>query len=151
MIAGLPPARLLAAAAVGGAIGAVARYGFELVFPFTPGQWPIGTFVVNVAGAFLLGLLTGELMRRERAGVVLPDWLRPLLITGVLGGFTTFSTWMFEAASLLATPGAALLGAAYLVASLLSGVLALLVGLRLVGDRGAAAAVEADLAGAEDA
>ncbi|HET6551850.1 MAG TPA: fluoride efflux transporter CrcB [Solirubrobacter sp.] len=75
--------------AVFGAVGALLR--FEVSSAITkrhPSRFPYGTFAVNITGAFLLGLLTGA----ELSG-------KPLLVfgTGLLGAYTTFSTWMVEA------------------------------------------------------
>jgi fluoride exporter len=77
----------IAVAAIGG-VGSVARFRLdEAVQLRTSGDFPLGTFVVNVSGSFVLGVLTG-------AGVG-GDWLL-VLGTGFLGSFTTFSTWMLE-------------------------------------------------------
>ncbi|MCW2777934.1 MAG: CrcB protein [Frankiales bacterium] len=70
--------------AVGGAAGAVARYGLAQVLPATPHGLPVATLLTNLVGCLLLGLLVG---RRPDDPV-----LRPLVGTGVLGGFTTMST-----------------------------------------------------------
>jgi CrcB protein len=80
----------LAMAAVG-AVGAYARYGLSnAVSARRPGAFPWGTFVVNLTGAFALGMLTG-------AGVSGDALL--ICGTGTLGAYTTFSTWMVEAVS----------------------------------------------------
>jgi CrcB protein len=72
---------------IGGA-GAVARFRLDAeVSRRRNGEFPLGTFAINVGGAFALGALTG-------AGVT-GDWLL-VVGTGFLGSFTTFSTWMFE-------------------------------------------------------
>jgi CrcB protein len=72
-----------------GALGAYARFvvGGAVAARFT-GTFPLGTFVVNITGGFLLGLLTGLAVRGDAHLV---------LATGFLGAFTTFSTWMVEA------------------------------------------------------
>ncbi|WP_367947923.1 CrcB family protein [Rathayibacter sp. VKM Ac-2858] len=92
-----PSAILLVAA--GGAVGTAARYGTALALP-PLGAVPVATIVVNLVGAFLLGLLLAGLARRG------PDagrrrTLRLLLGTGVLGGFTTYSTFSLDTAALL--------------------------------------------------
>jgi fluoride exporter len=80
----------LAMAAVG-AVGAYARYRLSnAVSARRPGAFPWGTFVVNLTGAFALGMLTG-------AGVSGDALL--ICGTGTLGAYTTFSTWMVEAVS----------------------------------------------------
>ena len=83
----------LAAMAVAGALGAVARYGVSVAALrwFGPG-FPYGTLVVNLAGCFLLGALT-ELTLEE--GLLAPEW-RTIAGTGFLGAFTTFSTFGVE-------------------------------------------------------
>lgn len=71
-----------------GGVGAVGRYWVHsTVVRSDPSEFPLGTFVVNVAGSFGVGLLFG-------VGVGHDAHL--LLATGLLGAFTTFSTWMFE-------------------------------------------------------
>lgn len=82
-------APVVAAVALGGAIGACARYGVTLAWPTSSGGFPWATLVVNVSGCALMGALMvaiTELWVGHRL-------LRPLLGTGVLGGYTTFSTF----------------------------------------------------------
>jgi CrcB protein len=86
--------------AVGGALGSVARYqtgvwALRLLGPRTP--WA-GTFTVNVAGGFLMGLLVGVLAFRGGAD---QDRWRLLLAVGGLGGFTTFSSFSLDAALMI--------------------------------------------------
>jgi len=86
---------LLVAVAVGGAVGCLARYGIGLALPTPPTGWPTGTFLANLAGALLLGLLLEGLARTG------PDtgWrqlARLGLGTGLLGAFTTYSTLAVE-------------------------------------------------------
>ena len=77
------PARTLAVVALGGAIGALARYGLQSAFPAAPAGFPWAVFGINVAGCLAIGLVYAVAGPR----------LRPFLGTGVLGGFTTFSTY----------------------------------------------------------
>lgn len=85
---------VLVAVAAGGALGAVLRHLVSVASPVTAGGFPWTTFAINVMGSFLLALLPASaLVRRNR---ILP----PLLGTGVLGGFTTLSTWSVEARDL---------------------------------------------------
>ncbi len=83
--------------AVGGALGAIARYLVDF-FVGSRGitRIPLGTTVVNTSGSFALGVLVGVL--GSTGG---PDWILTLVGTGFLAAYTTFSTWMFEAARLL--------------------------------------------------
>ncbi len=81
--------------AAGGAVGASARYAVTLLTPPANGAFPWHTLGVNVAGSFLLGLLTAVLPQTD-AG---ERW-RLLVGVGALGGFTTFSTFSVEALTL---------------------------------------------------
>ena len=79
--------------AVGGALGAVLRYlaGNAAVKYFNP-QLPYGTFIINISGCFLMGLLMTLIVDK---GLLPPVW-RLFLCVGVLGGFTTFSSFGYE-------------------------------------------------------
>lgn len=94
-LAGQGPA--LGAVAVGGALGALARYGTGLALPHQPGTFPLAAFLVNTTGCLLIGALI-VLVTELRAAHPL---VRPFLATGVLGGFTTFSTYAVDAQQLL--------------------------------------------------
>jgi len=86
----------VAAVALGGALGAVCRYGISLWALRTfPDSFPWGTLIVNGAGCFLIGLLFPHVADHPT--------LRLFLLTGILGGFTTFSTFGLEVVSLLAS------------------------------------------------
>lgn len=126
---GEPPLapRLVGAVAVGGAVGALARYGLSEAFPTATGSFPATTLVINVTGAFLLAALVGALARRPARSLL---W-RPLLGTGLLGGYTTFSTFAVEADRLVST-GHSGLAAAYLAGTLAAGALATAAGLAAV-------------------
>lgn len=103
--AAAPPARrrlraegpVLAAVAVGGSVGALARYGAALAWPTGPGDLPWTTLGVNALGCLLIGCLLVALTEVRSAHPL----LRPLLATGVLGGFTTLSTYAVEVETLL--------------------------------------------------
>jgi len=93
--AGASRPRLLVAVAVGGAVGALARWGLTEAFPADPDAFPWSTFAINVVGSFALALLlTLEAVRR-----------RPVLTaglgSGVLGGFTTLSAYSEQTRALL--------------------------------------------------
>ena len=95
-----------------GAIGSWARFRVGgLVTAWRPSDFPLGTFVVNLTGGFLLGLLTGLSVTGDALLV---------LGTGLLGGYTTFSTWMVEAQR-LGEDGEWTLVWAYLLGSMLAG------------------------------
>jgi len=81
--------------ALGGAIGAAARYGLGLAMVRTFGAgFPIGTLMANVLGGLLMGLLMGWLLREAPDGA---NTIRLFAGVGVLGGFTTFSAFSLEA------------------------------------------------------
>lgn len=83
-------ARLVALVAVGGALGSVARYGLSGYL--TRGDFPWGTFAVNLTGTFLLSLLFFYSLGRGN----LTSEARTFLFVGVFGGYTTFSTFGLE-------------------------------------------------------
>ncbi|MEU3169821.1 CrcB family protein [Streptosporangium sp. NPDC006930] len=83
---------VLAVIATGGAIGAGARYGAALLWPTAADSFPWTTLTVNAAGCLLVGVLMVVLTEAWTA----PTWARPFLATGVLGGFTTFSTYCLD-------------------------------------------------------
>ena len=106
------------AVSLGGAIGAVARYGVsesELVDRSLPGAFPWDTLAVNLTGSFLLGLLLALLGSQARWSTA-----RLLFGTGLLGAFTTFSTFSLDSAHLLRND-AALTAIIYVLASLVGG------------------------------
>jgi fluoride exporter len=116
---------MVAVVMVGGAVGTAARYGLGQRFPVGASSFPVVTLVENVAGAAVLGLLLTVLMVRE-----LPDWWRLLLATGVLGSFTTFSTFATEVV-LLVRDGAAATAVAYTAATMVLGIAAAAMGVSL--------------------
>jgi fluoride exporter len=110
-----------------GAAGAVSRYWLDgRVSDLTHGQFPWGTFVINIAGAFALGLLVA--LTTERL-LPHPNW-RIALGIGYLGSFTTFSTYAYESVK-LAEDGAVGLALLNSVGMLALGLLAALCGLAL--------------------
>jgi CrcB protein len=124
------PAALLLVAA-GGFAGTLARYGLSQWEPTRSRAWPWGTFLANVVGAFVLGLLLEALARRG------PDdgWrqrMRLLAGTGFCGAFTTYSTLAVETDLLLRDSRPAL-AAGYLAATVLLGLLATVGGLLAAG------------------
>lgn len=83
---------------MGGSIGAVLRYGASLAVASLMGRgFPYGTLFVNVSGSLLIGLLSIILLERFNIG---PEW-RAAVLVGVLGSFTTFSTFSLETLNLL--------------------------------------------------
>jgi fluoride exporter len=112
---------VLAAVAVGGAVGALARYEVELAWPVGSGHFPVATFVINTSGAFLLGLILTVSMERERKWTPAWRYLRLFACVGVLGAWTTMSTVAVESDTLIrGGDGALALG--YLVATMAAGI-----------------------------
>jgi CrcB protein len=112
--------------AIGGAAGSVARYklsGFVLHHTID-WRFPAGTFVVNVLGCLVAGVLAGLAEKHE----LLSPETRLLLFTGVLGGFTTFSAFGLETVFLLRR-GETLVAGANIILSVLAGLAALWIGL----------------------
>ena len=90
--------RLWILVAAGGALGSMARYGMEdVVHRYAPPFFPAGTFAVNVIGCLLFGVIVS--LAEER--FVIGPGGRAFLLVGILGGFTTFSTFTFETFGLL--------------------------------------------------
>ncbi|MDB5524805.1 MAG: crcB [Rhizobium sp.] len=114
--------------AVGGAIGSVARYltGQFTLRAFGP-NFPWGTLTVNIVGSLAIGILTELIARRFNA----PQEWRLLIITGVLGGFTTFSAFSLDVA-VLVDRGDLLLALTYVAASMLVSLFAVFAGLALM-------------------
>jgi CrcB protein len=122
------PSPLAAAAVVGlgGAGGALARAGLAELWPHPPDQWAWSTLVTNATGAALLGVLLVVLARRFPRD----RFARPLLGTGLLGGYTTFSTLSVDAVQLVRFDRAGL-ALGYVVASIAAILVGALVGLVL--------------------
>lgn len=118
----------LALIAVGGVVGSLGRYLIAIaVGAWSAPGWPWATFTVNVLGCLVIGMVAAQLDSR-------PAWVRPLVITGVLGGFTTFSAFALEAGILL-DAGAVVPAAAYVLTTLVVGLLAVRAGALIVGGR----------------
>ncbi|MFG2871828.1 CrcB family protein [Streptomyces sp. NPDC048338] len=84
--------------AAGGALGAAARYGAALVWPTPAGAFPWTTFGVNILGCAAIGALV---VLVTETGTAPHPLVRPFLGTGILGGFTTFSTYALDTQRLL--------------------------------------------------
>jgi CrcB protein len=106
---------VIAAVSLGGAVGTSARYGASLLWPTAPGTFPWTTLLVNMLGCAIIGVFM----------VIITDvWaahrlVRPFFGTGVLGGFTTFSTYAVDIQRLIGE-GRATTGLAYLAATMLT-------------------------------
>ncbi|HEX7117602.1 MAG TPA: fluoride efflux transporter CrcB [Longimicrobiales bacterium] len=117
---------LLIAIAAGGAFGALARFGLVAwVHGWAGAAFPWGTLAVNATGSLCLGLAA-----RLFEGVAAPAEVRAFVVVGLLGAFTTFSTFSYEAVSLI-QGGAWARAAAYAFGSLLVGAAGVAIGLAL--------------------
>ncbi|MGC4798097.1 fluoride efflux transporter FluC [Micromonospora saelicesensis] len=117
------PATVLAAIAAGGVLGALARAGLQHVVPHPSTGFPWATFTINTSGCLLIGVLMAVLGHVDGG----PPLARPFLGVGVLGGFTTFSTYAVDVqqAIVVGAPGTAL---AYLAATVVGALVAVAVG-----------------------
>lgn len=114
---------VLAVIAAGGGLGSVARHLVGQALPARPGAFPWATFLVNVSGCFALGCLMVFVL-----SVWSPRWyVRPFFAVGVLGGYTTFSTFTVEILD-LAIRGIWTSAAVYAVGSLIAGLIAVWAG-----------------------
>jgi CrcB protein len=119
--------RMIGWIAAGGAVGAVARYFVMIAVAQVMGAaFPWGTLAVNVVGSFVLGVLV------EAFALVwsVSEGVRAFLVVGMLGAFTTFSTFSLDVATLYER-GALLPAALYIIASVVFSVAALFLGLAL--------------------
>jgi CrcB protein len=112
--------------ALGGGLGAAARFGVSLAIPARGEAWPLATFLINVSGSLAIGILAGWLSTRGEAG---EQW-RLFLGVGVLGGFTTFSAYSLETLRMIERND--WLGAStYSIGSVLAGLVAVAIGMGL--------------------
>jgi CrcB protein len=113
---------------IGGGLGAVARHLFNLAAARLLGiGFPWGTFGVNITGSLIMGLLTAWLATRYQGTI---DHLRLFLATGVLGGYTTFSSFSLDAV-VLWERGEHSAAAVYVAASVVLAITGLVVGLAI--------------------
>ena len=123
------PLTHLALLALAGAVGTLLRAGCTTLATRLIGVgFPWGTLAVNVAGSLAFGLLVG--WNRNRGNMALG--LETILLIGLMGGFTTFSSYAFQSMEML-TGGRAILAVAYVVATNVAALLAVWMGLRITG------------------
>ncbi|HET6709694.1 CrcB family protein [Amycolatopsis sp.] len=103
---------VLAVVGAGGALGSLARYGLSLAIPHARGEFAVATLFTNVLGCLLIGVLMAILTTAARPHHL----LRPFLGVGILGGFTTFSTFVTDTLD-AATTGRLVGSLAYVAAS----------------------------------
>jgi CrcB protein len=120
---------LLAAVAAGGVLGSLGRYAVGLALPHVAGAFAWSTFLVNVTGSLAVGVLVVWVLSMAEPH----PRLRPFLGVGVLGGWTTFSSYALDIHAMV-QGGHALVAAAYLVGSLVAGLVAVGLGVTL-GER----------------
>ena len=112
----------------GGGVGSIARYLCQkYLYAWHPHPFPIGTFVVNILGCFLIGLFYGL---AEKGNILSPEW-RLLLMTGLCGGYTTFSSFALENITLMKN-GDLLYSGLYIAGSVVLGILATYIGFVLL-------------------
>jgi CrcB protein len=118
---------VVAAIAVGGALGALSRYEVAVTWPVGSGHFPVSTFAINTSGAFLLGFILTVSMERERRRAPIWRYIRLFACVGFLGSWTTMSTIAVETDSLIR--GAAwAMALAYLAATISAGIAAAVMG-----------------------
>jgi CrcB protein len=120
----------LAVIAAGGVLGSLARFAVALALGlehWDPSRLPWATLTVNMLGCLAIGMVAAS-----PAVASGPDWLRPFLITGVLGGFTTFSALALET-GLLLDDGQILVAVTYILITMVFGLLAVRLGALMVG------------------
>ncbi|MBP6024222.1 fluoride efflux transporter CrcB [Ferruginibacter sp.] len=110
---------------LGGAIGSMLRYAISLLV--TVKQFPYGTFIVNIAGSFIIGAVLALSLKNE---LFSNNW-KIFLATGICGGFTTFSAFAAENMALLQS-GKYGIAFIYIMASLLLGIAAVVLGFKLI-------------------
>jgi CrcB protein len=84
--------RLLSVVSLGGVLGALARYGLQAAYPHKAGQFDWAVLAINASGCLLIGIIA--VMITARPGT--HRLVRPFLVTGMLGGYTTFSTYVVD-------------------------------------------------------
>ena len=110
--------------ALGGALGASARWGLDrFIEARSESLFPWATFVINVTGCFLIGVIVESLVDRHH----IPAWIRIGMVVGVIGGYTTFSTFAQEGFALFESKDVAV-GLAYTAGSVVLGILAVYAG-----------------------
>lgn len=112
-----------AAIGAGGALGSLARYGLSVAVPHSPGRFPLSTFATNVSGCLLIGVLMALLTAAKKPHRL----LRPFLGVGILGGYTTFSTYATDTLDLV-TAGRPFTGLAYAFATVAAALVAVYAG-----------------------
>jgi CrcB protein len=112
---------------LGGGAGSMLRYGIQKILnPHTAAVFPTGTLLINISGCFLIGILWSVFSR----SVSINEEMKLLLMAGFCGGFTTFSAFTLEGIGLL-KDNKTILFVIYLTASVVGGLLATMIGIRI--------------------
>lgn len=117
--------------ALGATFGTFLRAALSSAFPHEAGAWPWATFLINITGSFILGMLLESLVLTG----IDSGWRRTVRLmcgTGIMGGYTTYSTFILEIEK-TTSAGAAALGFGYAVVSLVLGTAAAMLGMMLAG------------------
>ena len=110
---------------LGGAIGTMLRYAGNLIY--TNKTFPFTTFIINIAGSFVIGIILGYALKNESFS---QNW-KLFFATGICGGFTTFSAFSYENFQLL-QQGKLTLSVMYIFGSILMGIAATAAGFKLI-------------------
>jgi CrcB protein len=116
---------------IGGGLGAMTSFGLTQATADISKQIPLGIFLCNVIGSFLIGLIAAFLIKTNLFNEEISVNVRALLVTGFLGGFTTFSSFSLDVLNLLQR-GEIMIALSYILVSVLISLLAVIIGFYMV-------------------
>lgn len=108
---------------IGGAIGAISRELLMVSVPTMNDHFPLDIFIANIIASLLLGIVAGLLMRKK-----IGQGMNAFFATGVMGGLSTFSSFVYGAVEIMKYPGAFLVAVSYLILSVVIGLAAIYIG-----------------------
>lgn len=108
---------------IGGAIGAISRELLMVSVPTMNDHFPLDIFIANIIASLLLGIVAGLLMRKK-----IGQGMNAFFATGVMGGLSTFSSFVYGAVEIMKYPGFLLVAVSYLVLSIIIGFAAIYIG-----------------------